>query len=41
MKIDDGFIQCPECLEIFLIDEPFCPYCGKPTEEILEEQKDG
>jgi len=30
------FIECDECGEIFVIDEPFCPYCGKSTEEIIK-----
>ncbi|MBQ9031494.1 MAG: hypothetical protein IJ106_08590 [Parasporobacterium sp.] len=30
------FLECEECGEIFVIDEPFCPCCGKPTEEIIK-----
>lgn len=30
------FLECDECGEIFVIDEPCCPYCGKPTEEVIE-----
>jgi len=35
-KRTPDFIECDECGEIFVIDEPFCPYCGKSTEEIIK-----
>jgi len=30
------FLECDECGEIFVIDEPFCPYCGKSTEKVIK-----
>jgi len=33
------FLECDECGEIFVIDEPFCPYCGKPREEVLKDME--
>ena len=38
MKIQkyEGYIECDYCGELFVEGEPFCPYCGKPVEEIVK-----
>lgn len=35
-----GFIECDYCGEVFVEGEPFCPYCGKPVEEIIKDLKE-
>ena len=34
-----GYIICDYCGELFVEGEPFCPYCGKPAEEIIKNYK--
>ena len=29
-------VECDYCGELFVEGEPFCPYCGKPVEEIIK-----
>ena len=33
---NEGYIECDYCGELFVEGEPYCPYCGKPVEEIIK-----
>ena len=37
MRKKDDFVTCPECGEIYVIDEPMCPYCGADNPEEKQE----